>query len=60
MAAGENPGALVAGMHSYLAGQAVDAFTSTEKTLHANCGNHRDVPSFEVDSSPRFFARHLS
>jgi dienelactone hydrolase len=35
------------------------AFASTEKTLHANAGQHRDVPLFEVDSSARFFARHL-
>ncbi|MFD8542414.1 dienelactone hydrolase family protein [Streptomyces sp. NPDC059649] len=147
MAAGENPGALVAGMHSYLAGQAVadwravltavqrldhvgagpvgycgmsmgcglgipliaaepriraavlgllgvhglaqdaarvtvpvqflvqwddhmvpreqslalfDALASTEKTLHANPGKHGEVPAFEVDSSLRFFTRHLS
>jgi hypothetical protein len=31
----------------------------TEKTLHANPGAHREVPSFEIDSSIRFFARHL-
>ncbi|MER6680290.1 dienelactone hydrolase family protein [Streptomyces olivaceoviridis] len=37
-----------------------DALTSTEKTLHANTGGHGDVPSFEVDSSLRFFTRHLS
>jgi fermentation-respiration switch protein FrsA (DUF1100 family) len=36
-----------------------DAFASAEKTLHANAGLHRDVPLFEVDSSARFFARHL-
>ena len=36
-----------------------DAFGSAEKTLHANAGLHRDVPLFEVDSSARFFARHL-
>jgi dienelactone hydrolase len=35
------------------------AFASAEKTLHANAGLHRDVPMFEVDSSARFFARHL-
>jgi dienelactone hydrolase len=34
-------------------------FASTEKTLHANAGLHGDVPRFEVDSSTRFFARHL-
>jgi pimeloyl-ACP methyl ester carboxylesterase len=36
-----------------------DALGSTEKTLHANPGGHADVPGFEVDSSARFFARHL-
>ncbi|MFF7888663.1 alpha/beta hydrolase [Streptomyces sp. NPDC020794] len=36
------------------------ALASAEKTLHANPGRHGDVPSFEVDSSLRFFARHLS
>jgi len=36
-----------------------DAFASTEKTLHANPGGHRDVPVFERDSSERFFVRHL-
>ena len=36
-----------------------DAFASAEKTLHANAGQHRDVPLFEADSSARFFARHL-
>lgn len=37
-----------------------DAFASTEKTLHANPGKHGDLPKFEVDSSQRFFARHLN
>ncbi len=36
-----------------------DALASAEKTLHANPGKHGEVPSFEVDSSLRFFARHL-
>jgi dienelactone hydrolase len=36
-----------------------DAFASPEKTLHANPGDHRGVPAFELDSSERFFARHL-
>jgi dienelactone hydrolase len=36
-----------------------DAFGSAEKTLHANPGRHGEVPSFEVDSGLRFFARHL-
>ena len=37
-----------------------DAFGSSEKTLHANSGGHLDVPRFELDSSARFFARHLT
>lgn len=36
-----------------------DALGSAEKTLHANPGGHGDVPSWEVDGSLRFFARHL-
>jgi dienelactone hydrolase len=36
-----------------------DALGSAEKTLHANPGSHYRVPSFEIDSSVRFFARHL-
>ena len=36
-----------------------DAIGSAEKTLHANPGNHGEVPAFELDSSERFFARHL-
>ena len=36
-----------------------DAFASTEKTLHANPGTHGQVPAFEMDSTLRFFARHL-
>jgi dienelactone hydrolase len=36
-----------------------DAIGSAEKTLHANPGGHMDVPMFEVDSSERFFTRHL-
>ncbi|WP_377273667.1 alpha/beta hydrolase [Peterkaempfera sp. SMS 1(5)a] len=36
-----------------------EALGSTEKTLHANPGSHFRVPSFEIDSSVRFFARHL-
>jgi dienelactone hydrolase len=36
-----------------------DALASAEKTLHANPGGHGDLPSFETDSSLRFFARHL-
>ncbi len=37
-----------------------DAFASREKTLHANPGRHLGVPAFELDSSERFFVRHLS
>jgi hypothetical protein len=35
------------------------AFASGEKTLHANPGRHAGVPAFELDSSERFFTRHL-
>ena len=37
-----------------------DAIGSKEKTLHANPGRHVDGPAFEVDSTERFFARHLA
>jgi dienelactone hydrolase len=37
-----------------------DALGSAEKTMHANPGGHMDVPMFEVESSERFFARHLA
>ena len=37
-----------------------DAFASREKTLHANSGGHVGVPAFELESSERFFARHLT
>jgi len=36
-----------------------DAFASPEKTLHANPGPHGGIPEFELESSKRFFARHL-
>ncbi|MGV9245555.1 dienelactone hydrolase family protein [Streptomyces sp. NPDC003710] len=36
-----------------------DALNSADKTLHANPGKHGDVPAFELDSTLRFFARHL-
>jgi dienelactone hydrolase len=36
-----------------------DALASAEKTLHANPGQHGEVPAFELDSTLRFFARHL-
>ncbi len=36
-----------------------DAIGSADKTMHANPGGHMDVPMFEVDSSQRFFGRHL-
>ncbi|MER6692796.1 dienelactone hydrolase family protein [Streptomyces minutiscleroticus] len=36
-----------------------DLLASTEKTLHANPGKHAEIPSFELDSTLRFFARHL-
>ncbi|XVV16672.1 alpha/beta hydrolase [Actinoplanes sp. CA-131856] len=37
-----------------------DAFASTEKTLHANAGTHKQLPRFEAESAVRFFARHFS
>jgi dienelactone hydrolase len=37
-----------------------DAFASAEKSLHANPGKHAEMPAFELDSTVRFFARHLS
>jgi dienelactone hydrolase len=37
-----------------------DAFASAEKTLHANPGKHGEVPAFELDSTLRFFDRHLA
>lgn len=37
-----------------------DAFGSNEKTLHANPGRHTSVPAFEMESSARFFTRHLT
>lgn len=36
-----------------------DAFASTEKSLHANAGRHRDMPRFEATSAVRFLERHL-
>ncbi|KUN83156.1 hypothetical protein AQJ66_19885 [Streptomyces bungoensis] len=36
-----------------------DALASFEKTLHANPGKHGDLPEFELDSTVRFFSRHL-
>ena len=36
-----------------------DAFASGEKTLHANLGRHAGLPAFELESSQRFFTRHL-
>jgi dienelactone hydrolase len=36
-----------------------DALASAEKTLHANPGRHAEIPAFELDSTLRFFARHL-
>ncbi|MEU5564841.1 dienelactone hydrolase family protein [Micromonospora musae] len=36
-----------------------DALASAEKTLHANPGRHAEIPEFELDSTLRFFARHL-
>jgi hypothetical protein len=36
-----------------------DAFGSTEKSLHANAGDHMALPRFEAASAVRFFERHL-
>ena len=36
-----------------------DALASAEKTLHANPGKHGEIPAFELDSTLRFFVRHL-
>jgi dienelactone hydrolase len=36
------------------------AFASPDKTLHANPGGHMAVPAFELESSERFFLRHLT
>lgn len=36
-----------------------DALGAEEKTLHANPGRHGEIPAFELDSTVRFFARHL-
>jgi fermentation-respiration switch protein FrsA (DUF1100 family) len=36
-----------------------DALASPQKSLHANSGDHLAVPRFELDSSARFFLRHL-
>ena len=36
-----------------------DLFASAEKTLHANPGRHGEIPAFELDSTLRFFTRHL-
>ncbi|WP_369201257.1 dienelactone hydrolase family protein [Streptomyces sp. PU-14G] len=36
-----------------------DALASAEKTLHANPGKHGEIPACELDSTLRFFSRHL-
>ncbi|GAA3495633.1 hypothetical protein GCM10019016_027330 [Streptomyces prasinosporus] len=36
-----------------------DALASAEKTLHANPGKHGELPESELESTLRFFARHL-
>ncbi|HET9956906.1 MAG TPA: dienelactone hydrolase family protein [Polyangiaceae bacterium] len=35
------------------------AFASSEKSLHANPGDHADVPAFERTSRENFFVRHF-
>ncbi|WP_348787663.1 alpha/beta hydrolase [Leifsonia sp. NPDC080035] len=37
-----------------------DAFGSAEKTLQANLGGHRGVPTWAGEDASRFFARHLT
>ncbi|WP_432991439.1 alpha/beta hydrolase [Dactylosporangium sp. CA-233914] len=37
-----------------------DALGSAEKTLHANPGNHGEVPRFESEAALRFFMRHFA
>jgi len=37
-----------------------DAFGSREKTLNANMGGHRGVPSHAGEEATRFFSRHLN
>ncbi|WP_328867767.1 dienelactone hydrolase family protein [Streptomyces sp. NBC_00304] len=36
-----------------------DALASAEKSLHANPGKHGEIPAFELESTLRFFGRHL-
>lgn len=36
-----------------------DLLSSAEKTLHASPGKHGEIPAFELDSTLRFFERHL-
>jgi len=36
-----------------------DAFSSAQKTLHANPGRHAAIPAFELAASELFFRRHL-
>jgi hypothetical protein len=36
------------------------AIGSADKTLHANPGGHGDTPTFEENSSVRFFGRRLA
>jgi hypothetical protein len=36
-----------------------DALGSTDRTLHANPGDHGEIPAFETDNALQFFARHL-
>lgn len=35
------------------------AFASSEKSLHANSGRHKELPRFEADSAVRLFTPHL-
>ncbi|WP_460351566.1 dienelactone hydrolase family protein [Actinoallomurus acanthiterrae] len=36
-----------------------DALGSKDKTLHANPGDHGEIPAFETDNALQFFTRHV-
>ncbi|MGW7753128.1 dienelactone hydrolase family protein [Streptomyces violaceusniger] len=47
------------GDHRQAALDLFDAFSSKEKSLHANMGGHTGVPQFAGDAAAQFFTRHL-
>jgi hypothetical protein len=72
--AGEDVAARLGALHTFLADQAVAEWQavltavqeldvvgvgSVDKTLHANPGEHGEIPEFETGDSLRFFRRHL-